>query len=46
MLYIYSSDWIKIKRATINPTIIKDDKCFHYTLIVTLNYEKIKGHPE
>ena len=43
---MYSPDWIKIKRAIINPIITKDDKCFQCTLIVALNSEKIKGHPE
>ena len=38
--YIESSKWIEDKKATINPQIKKDDKCFQYALTVALNYEK------
>ena len=44
--HIDSSEWIKNKKATINPKNKKDDKCFQYVLTVALNHEKIKGHPE
>ena len=44
--YIKSPDWIGAKKATINPTNKKDDKCFQYALTVALNSEKIKDHPE
>ena len=40
--YIDSPDWIKNKKATINPTNKKDHKCFQYTVTVTLCYEEIK----
>ena len=40
--YIVSPDWIKNKKATINPINKKDNECFQYALIVTLNYEEIK----
>ena len=43
--YIDSLDWIKNKKATINPTN-KRGKCLQYTITVALNYEKIKGNPE
>ena len=44
--YVDSPDWIKNKRATINPINKKDDKCFQYTITVTLNYEEIGKHAE
>ena len=34
--YIVSSDWIKKKKATINPKS-EDDKCFQYAATVALN---------
>ena len=34
---IDSPNWIKKKKATINPEN-KDDKCFHYAVTVLLNY--------
>ena len=40
--YIDSPDWIKNKKATTNPINKKDNKCFQYTVTVTLNYEEIK----
>ena len=40
--YIDSPDWIKIKKATINPINQKDNKCFQYTATVALNHEEIK----
>ena len=38
--YVDSPEWIKNKKATINP-INNDDKCFQYTASVTLNHEEI-----
>ena len=43
--YIDSPDWIKNKKATINPKN-EDDKCFQYAVTVALNYEEIKCNPE
>ena len=40
-LYIESPDWIKSKKATINPKN-DDDKCFQYPATVTLTHEEIK----
>ena len=40
--YIDSPDWIKSKKATVNPTSKKDNKCFHYAIKVTLIPEEIK----
>ena len=43
--YIDSPDWIKHKKATINPKS-KDNKCLRDSIIAALNHEKIKNHPE
>ena len=43
--YIDSPDWIKKKKATINPKKT-DDKCFQYTANVALNYEEVKWNPQ
>ena len=39
--YIMSSDWIADKKATINPKNEKDNKCFQWSIISGLNYNKI-----
>ena len=44
--YIGSPDWIKNKKATINPINKKDNKCFQYAVTVALNYEEIKKDPQ
>ena len=43
--YIDSPDWIKNKKATINPKN-KDNECFKYAITAALNHNKIKNHPE
>ena len=43
--YIDSPEWLKNKRATINPKN-KDNECLKHSIIAALNYEKIKNHPE
>ena len=43
--FIDSSEWIKNKKATINPKN-NDDKCFQYVIPATLNYQNIKNDPE
>ena len=43
--YVDSPDWIKTKKATINPKY-KDNKYFQYAVTVALNYEEIKWNPE
>ena len=40
--YIMSPDWIVSKKATINPKNEKDNKCFQWSIISGLNYNKIK----
>ena len=37
-----SPDWIASKKATINPKNEKDNKCFQWSTISGLNYNKIK----
>ena len=39
--YIDSPEWLKNKKATINPKN-NDAKCFQYALTVALNYQNIK----
>ena len=43
--FIDSPDWIKKKKATINPKNTVD-KCFQNAATVALNYEEIESHPE
>ena len=43
--YIVSPEWLKTKKATVNPKN-NDDKCFQYTLTVVRNHKQIKRHPE
>ena len=43
-LYIDSPDWIKTKKATINPINKKGNKCFKYAVTVALNHEEIKNY--
>ena len=40
--YIMFPDWIASKKATINPKNEKDNKCFQWSIISGLNYNKIK----
>ena len=40
--YIMSPNWIVSKKATINPKNEKDNKCFQWSTISGLNYNKIK----
>ena len=43
--YIETPEWIKNKKATINPHNKVDDKCFQYATTIALNYDKIeKNH--
>ena len=43
--YINSPQWLKNKKATINPKD-NDDKCFQYAVTVALNHQNIKNNPE
>ena len=42
--YINSPDWIKNKKATINPINKKNNKCFQYAVTMALNHKRI-GKP-
>ena len=44
--YRDSPEWLKNKKATINPKNINHDKCFQCDVTVSLNHEQIKSHPE
>ena len=44
--YIDSPDWIKNKKAIINPFNKKSNKCFQYAVTVALNHEQIGKQPE
>ena len=41
--YMDSPGWIKSKKATINPIIKEDNKCFQHAVTVALNHKKIKN---
>ena len=43
--YIDSPEWLKNKKAKINPKNY-DDKCSEYAITASLNYKQIKSHPE
>ena len=43
--FIESPGWIKNKKCTINPQN-KDNKCFQYTVIISLYQKEIKNNPE
>ena len=43
--YIDSPEWLKNKKATINPKN-NDNNCFQYALTVALNYQNIKKEPQ
>ena len=42
---IDSPEWLKRKKATINPKN-NDDNCFQYSLTVALNHKQIICHPK
>ena len=44
--YVDSPDWIKKKKATLNPINKKNNKCFQYTIAAELNYEETGKHAE
>ena len=43
--YIEFPEWIKIKKAVINPQK-KDEECFKWVVIAALHHEEFKHHPE
>ena len=44
--YLETSDWIKNKRAAINPKNIDDDYCFQYALPAALDHKDIGRDPQ
>ena len=44
--YIDSPDWIKNKKATVNPKNKNADKCMQYAILIALNYQQIGNNPE
>ena len=44
--YIESYEWIRNKRATINPKNYYDNNCCQYSRTVSLNHQNIENHPE
>ena len=44
--YIEPPEWMKNKKATINPHNKDDDKCFQHAVTIALDYDKIGDHPE
>ena len=44
--YIHSVDWVKRKKATINPINKKDSQCFQCAVTVALNQKKMGKNPE
>ena len=42
--YMDSPDWVKNKKATVNPINKIDNKCFQYTVTVALNHVEIKKY--
>ena len=44
--YIDSPEWLKNKRAAIDPKNKTDDKCFQYALLVTLHHQNIGRDPQ
>ena len=43
---IHSPDWIKNKKATINPINRKDNKCSQFAVIFELNHKQTGKHSE
>ena len=44
--YIDSPEFLKNKKATINPKNKNDDKCMQYAIVALLNHEQIGDNPE
>ena len=45
-LYISSPEWLKNKRATINPKNSRDNECFKYAIIAALHNQEIGRNPQ
>ena len=44
--YIETLEWLKNKKATINPKNMNDDNCFQYGILVALNHKEIGRNPQ
>ena len=44
--YIHSPEWLKNKRATINPKNTRDSECFNYAIIAVLHHQEIERNPQ
>ena len=44
--YVMSPEWLANKKAIINPKNYACSVCFAYSVIVALNYQNIRNHPE
>ena len=44
--YIKSPEWLANKKAIINPKNTECSACFAYSVVVALNYQNIRNHPE
>ena len=44
--YIDSPEWIKDKKATINPKNTDDNNCFQYSITAALNHKDIGRNPQ
>ena len=44
--YLPTLDWIANKKCTINPQNIKNNRCYLYTIVIAINFNKIPIHPE
>ena len=44
--YMDSPDWVRNKKATMNPISKIDKKFFQYTVTVALNHVEIKKYPQ
>ena len=44
--YVDSPDWIRNKKAIMNPINKKENKCFKYAITIALNYEETEKHAE
>ena len=45
-LYIPSPEWIKNKKASINPFNENDKVCFVYAILIALNHNDIANNPQ
>ena len=44
--YIKTPEWLKNKKATINPKNMNNDNCFQYSISVALNHKDIGKAPQ